>query len=248
VQATCQQFVRTDKSVHLEWRARTAFLRQNLRGQRSFAVVEAFSSVFWFPMRAANLGIIAILGEMRMNRRLVFSVSGFGIFLVCASAAWAADQPTVANIYDRQLTIVEHDVVGLAEAMPADKYGFAPTQGEFKGVRTFAEQVKHLASVVYLSSAAVLGQKPPVDTGGEAGPASVKTKEQIVAYLKGAFAYGHKAMNSLTEKNQLDLVQSPMGESTRAASAGMAAWHSFDHYGQMVVYARMNGIVPPASR
>ena len=168
--------------------------------------------------------------------------------LFCVSTGWAADAPSLAKIYDGQLTIVEHDIVGLAEAMPADKYGFAPTQGEFKGVRTFAEQVKHLASVVYLSSAAVLGQKPPIDTGGENGPASVKTKEQIVAYLKDAFAYGHKAMQSLTEKNQLDQVQSPMGQSTRVASAGMAAWHSFDHYGQMVVYARMNGIVPPASR
>jgi len=183
-----------------------------------------------------------------MNRKAPLSLLAFGIALFCASAAWAAEAPTLAKIYDGQLTIVERDVVGLAEAMPAEKYGFAPTQGEFKGVRTFAEQVKHLASVVYLASSAVLGQKPPVETGGENGPDTVKTKEQIVAYLKGAFAYGHKAMNSLTEKNQLDQVQSPMGQSTRIASAGMTAWHSFDHYGQMVVYARMNGVVPPASR
>jgi uncharacterized damage-inducible protein DinB len=169
--------------------------------------------------------------------------------LSAGTAALAAD-PTIASILDGQITNAEHDAVPLAEAMPADKYDFAPTNGNFKGVRTFAQQAKHLSAVIYVVSAAALEQKPPVDTGGEDGPASVKTKEQVVEFMKGAFAYAHKAAQSLTAKNQLDMVASPFGgaKSPRAGLVGMVGWHTFDHYGQMVVYLRMNGLVPPASR
>jgi uncharacterized damage-inducible protein DinB len=165
-------------------------------------------------------------------------------------AAFAAQAPTIAQIYDGEVAAAEREIVPLAEAMPADKYNFAPTAGEFKGVRTFAEQVKHLAAVVYMVAAAAQKEAPPVDVGAEKGPQSARTREQIVEYLKGAFAYAHKAALALDEKNQLELVKSPFGEGqiTRAGAVAIASWHSFDHYGQMVVYARMNGIVPPASR
>ena len=85
---------------------------------------------------------------------------------------------------------------------------------------------------------------------GENGPASLTSKDDIVKYLKDAIAYGHKAMNSLTAQNISDLVQSAFGDNKvpRMSMASLAVWHSFDHYGQMVVYARMNGIIPPASR
>jgi hypothetical protein len=62
----------------------------------------------------------------------------------------------VAAIFQNQLTLVESDVVSLAEAMPAEKYDFKPTAGEFTGVRTFGEQVKHLATMIYMTSAIVL--------------------------------------------------------------------------------------------
>ncbi len=165
-------------------------------------------------------------------------------------AAFAAEPPAIARLYDSQITGAEREIVPLAEAMPAGKYGFAPTSGEFKGVRTFAQQVKHLAAVVYLVAAAAQKEAPPVDTGGENGPDSAKTKEQIVAFLKASFAYAHKAAQSLDERNQLEMVKSPFGqgEMARGAALAIASWHSFDHYGQMVVYARMNGIIPPASR
>ncbi|HWB83929.1 MAG TPA: DinB family protein [Bryobacteraceae bacterium] len=169
--------------------------------------------------------------------------------LASAAFAYAAGAPTVASIYNGQIRGIESDIVPLAEAMPADKYNFAPTQGEFTGVRTFAQQAKHVAAVVYAMSAAALNEKPPVNIESEDGPASMQSKEQIVQFLKGAFAYAHKAANSLTAENQLDQVKA-IGEGTmaRGQAVGMVAWHSFDHYGQMVVYARMNGIVPPASR
>jgi hypothetical protein len=181
---------------------------------------------------------------------LVRSSTLLAICALCAAAAFGAEPPTIAKLYDSQISSIERDVVPLAEAMPAAGFGFAPTQGEFKGVRTFGDQAKHLAAVVYLVAAAALNEKPPVDTGGEAGPASAKSKEQIVQFLKGAFAYAHKAAQALNEKNQLELVKSPFGDGqiTRGSALSIACWHSYDHYGQMVVYARMNRVVPPASK
>jgi len=170
--------------------------------------------------------------------------------LIAAGAAWAADDAQIAKMHDTFLTSADKEIVSLAEAMPADKFNFAPTEGTFKGVRTFGDQCKHLAAVVYMVSAASLGEKPPVDTGGENGPADAKSKDQIVAFMKAAFAYAHKAANAVTADNEHALVNSPFGDGKimRGAVLDMAVWHSFDHYGQMVVYARMNGVVPPASR
>lgn len=179
------------------------------------------------------------------------------IFLMVASAlflttaAVAAEPVSVANLYDSELKTVESDLVPLAEAMPTDKYDFRPTEGAFQDVRTFGQQIKHIAAVMYMVTAASQGQKPPVDVGtGENGPDSAKSKAQIVQFLKDAIAFGHKMTNQLTDKNQMDLVKSPFGGSDqpRAGLAHVAVWHSFDHYGQMVVYARMCGVVPPASR
>src|ERR1051325_672125 len=83
----------------------------------------------------------------------------------------AADAPTIASIFDDQVSNIEHEIVPLVQAMPADKFGFAPTNGTFQGVRTFAQQAKHVAAVMYMVSAAALDQKPPVDLGtGENGP------------------------------------------------------------------------------
>jgi len=155
----------------------------------------------------------------------------------------------LAKTMDYELKILEHDLVPLAEAMPAARYDFAPTNGEFKGVRTFGEQVKHVAGGIYGASATVLGEKPPVDLGpGGGGAADLKTKEEIVKFLKGAFAYAHRAMATLTEANSGEEVDAGWGKHSRLFMADVILWHSYDHYGQMVVYVRMNGIVPPASR
>ena len=151
---------------------------------------------------------------------------------------------------DRSVKGVEDEFVPAAEALPEDKYGYAPTNGEFKGVRTFAQQVKHVAAVNYLVAASMLGEKPPVDTGGENGPDSVKSKADVVKFLKDSFAYVHKATGAITEKNQTKAIKSPFGEgmTTPLGMATLIVGHCFDHYGQMVVYLRSNGIVPPASR
>ncbi len=184
----------------------------------------------------------------------------FGFLAVCvlALAALGVTQDnkgkdehlTVTQVLDRTVTNIEHEFVPAAEAMPEDKFGFAPTGGEFKGVRTFAQQIKHVASVNYELGAAILEEKPPVDVSDEAGPASITTKADILKYLNDSFVYVHKAVQTINEKNLVETVRSPWGEGrvTRLSLATSVAWHGFDHYGQMVEYLRMNGIIPPASR
>jgi hypothetical protein len=135
--------------------------------------------------------------------------------------------------------------------MPAGKLDFRPGQGEFAKVRTFAEQIKHVAAVNFMIGAAILGEKLPRDIGkGENGPDDVKGKDAVVKFLKDSFAYLHRAMSSVTDKNQVELIAAPWGSDkmARGSLAIIGVSHPFDHYGQMVVYARMNGVIPPASR
>lgn len=173
------------------------------------------------------------------------------LLLGLSFSALSADM-TVARLYDMQLSQVESEILPLVKEAPEPVFGFAPKEGAFKNARTFARQVKHVATVLYMVSAAAMQQKPPIDPGSdEEGPADVKTKEQVVKYLSDAFAYAHKAMNTLTDKNQFDPVKAPfpgVPDVPRAAIANIGISHTFNHYGQMVVYARMNNFVPPASR
>ena len=157
---------------------------------------------------------------------------------------------TVTQVLDGSVSNLEREFVPAAEAMPGDKFGFAPTNGEFKGVRTFGEQIKHVAAVNYIFGAAILSEKVPVDVGDESGPASMKTKAEILNYLKESFAYVHKAIQTINDKNLVEPVKSPFGEGTvtRLSLATSVSAHASDHYGQMVEYLRMNGIVPPSSR
>jgi uncharacterized damage-inducible protein DinB len=150
------------------------------------------------------------------------------------------------------LRSVQKQIVSAAEAMPADKYGFAPTDGEFKGVRTFGQQVKHLAATNHILAAAALGEEPPVDAGDEMGPESVRTKAEILEYLNGSFAHLAKAIDAIGDKtatvNSSPISPLKATQTTRLALTVESLIHSFNHYGQMVEYLRMNGIVPPASR
>jgi uncharacterized damage-inducible protein DinB len=175
-----------------------------------------------------------------------------------SSAAFAAnpqagdkDKPTFAAVYDHALGSVEKEVVEAAEAMPEDKFNFAPTgPGEFKGVRTFAMQVKHIAVANYAFGSAILGEKPPIPLGGPNGPDNITSRADILKYLKDSYAYAHKALAIINESNILTPTKGPFGDkpTTRLAMATSMVSHPFDHYGQMVVYLRMNGIIPPASR
>jgi DinB superfamily len=173
-----------------------------------------------------------------------------GSGLALAQDPKPAEHHSIAQVLDHSIAGVENEFVPAAEAMPEDKYSFAPTNGEFKGVRTFAQQVKHVAAVNYLVGAAILGEKPPVELGGESGPDSIKSKADIVKFLKDSFIYAHRAVNTINEGNLLTPIKSPFGQGmvTRLGMSTLIFGHCFDHYGQMVEYLRMNNIVPPASR
>ena len=160
--------------------------------------------------------------------------------------------PTSASqVLDRGLGGLERQLVPLVEAMPEDKFGYTPTGGEFKGVKTFAQQAKHLAMVNFLLGAALLNEKPTVDMKDEEnGPEAMKSKAEIVKFLKDSFVYAHKGVNAIKDAELIAPVPSPFGpnKTTRLNLAMILTSHGMDHYGQMVVYLRHNGIIPPASR
>jgi uncharacterized damage-inducible protein DinB len=168
---------------------------------------------------------------------LVLTVS-----LVVPVRASAAETPGQA--YAKLLQGQEKEFVSVAEAMPADKYDFAPTSGEFKGVRTFAQQVTHVASAQYFFFKG-FGVASSVDPKALS---KLTSKDEIVKAIKDAFAYAEKSAETITTQNAFDPLAEVDGATTRATIAAVALAHTNDHYGQMVVYLRMNGVIPPASR
>jgi uncharacterized damage-inducible protein DinB len=166
-----------------------------------------------------------------------------------AQASLAA--PTLASAIDREISAVEKQVLDAAEAMPDDKFNFSPESlnlpgGNYKGVRTFAVQVKHIGASNYFIRSGITGDKLPANLKDGNGPEDVKTKAEILIFLKDSFALGHRAAATLTTENML---QTPgQRKSTRLHLATFGVAHAFNHYGQLVEYLRMNGIVPPASR
>ena len=163
------------------------------------------------------------------------------------------EQPTatITSVVDRDINNVEKQIVDVAEAMPEDKFNFSPESltipgDDYRGVRTFALQVKHVAASNYAIWSPLTGDRFPKDFMGGNGPENLKTKAEIIQFLKDSFALGRKAAAMLTTENML---QNPEGtKSTRLRLAEFGVAHAYDHYGQMVEYLRMNGIVPPASR
>jgi len=176
--------------------------------------------------------------------------------LASASVAHAQTQPlppptSLASMVDRDITAVEKQLVDAAEAMPDDKFNFTPESltisgDDYKGVRSFAVQVKHVASSNYFIWSPITGDAVPAAIKDGNGPADVKTKAEILKFLKDSFALGHKAAATLTPENMLQPVGKGNSPRLRLAEFGVA--HAYNHYGQMVEYLRMNGIVPPASR
>jgi hypothetical protein len=135
----------------------------------------------------------------------------------------------------------------VVETMPASKFNFAPSAGAFKNVRTFGVQTRHIAFCLNEVAVALLGEAmlPHAD---QEGPRNLTTKDDIVRYLKDAFAHAHKAIGTLTNENLLEQIPDPYVEklrTTRLDAAGILLSHTWDHYGQVVVYLRMNHLTPP---
>jgi uncharacterized damage-inducible protein DinB len=167
----------------------------------------------------------------------------FAVTTLLIAPAFAAPA-SPAEVYEKLFTAQAGEVVSAAEAMPADKYNFVPTSGEFTGVRTFAQQVTHIAEAQYFFFKG-FGVKPTID------PKSITaltSKDDIVKALKDSYAFAEEAMKTITPQNAFEKIGAVDGTDTRASIAAFGLSHTNDHYGQMVVYLRLNGIVPPASR
>jgi len=167
-----------------------------------------------------------------------------------AAASRPAERQAVGRVLDAWVSIVEKLVIPTADALPESRYAYSPSDGEFKGVRTFAGQVKHLAAANYQLGARILGEEPPAGTRGESAPESVRTKAEILEYARGSFAVLHRAATAIDETNLLEPIPGAANEEqkTRLGLIVDALLHASNHYGQIVEYLRGNGIVPPASR
>ena len=163
-------------------------------------------------------------------------------------AAPVAKKPTLAAAIQTQWKFVAGEFIAAAEAMPEEKYSFVPADGEFKGVRTFAEQVRHVACANFAFFKEMEKLPPPPDCEkGE--PANIQTKSDLMTYLGQSFVYGETVIGKVTSLNMTDPVEGRYaGPNTKIGMCITAVWHVSDHYGQIVEYLRMNGIVPPASR
>jgi uncharacterized damage-inducible protein DinB len=155
----------------------------------------------------------------------------------------AAANSSPAQIYAKLFSSQENEVISAAEAMPADKYDFKPTKGTFEGVRTFAQQLTHIAASQYYFFGN-FGVQGGVDSDAID---KLTKKDDVIQALRNSYAFAQQAIDTITVENAFE----PLGGEHKATRAGLVATtlaHTNDHYGQLVVYLRMNGIVPPASR
>lgn len=181
---------------------------------------------------------------------VLFSIAHFASLIPAAQAQAAKEKKpaTIASSVNMIWKVMEEEFISAADAMPENKYSFAPTSGAFKNVRTFAEQVKHTACANFGFFSEFEGKTPPPDCEKGGGVYPANTKAELMKYLRDSFAYGDKMIATLNEKNSLNPITGRYaGPNTKLGIAVVAVWHGADHYGQIVEYLRMNGIVPPGS-
>src|SRR6266403_5318673 len=193
---------------------------------------------------------------------IIFLSMGFAL----PASTQQAQQPTamelskkesVASAFLRSTALQEYEVRSAAEAMPEELYSYRLAEGKFKDqkpefgpaeMRTFAEQVKHVACANFGFASELNGDKPP-EGCDKGGPDPAKTKRELLIYLRNSFLAIRKSFTAISAKNQFEPIEGPYaGPNTRLGLAGVVIWHNADHYGQMAVYLRLNGIVPPPSR
>ena len=198
-----------------------------------------------------------------MMKRMVVAVVLAGCCMTGARAQTGATAPKVpagtmidpGKSMDGLLKIYEGEIMGAVNAMPADKFSFAPSAAIFKpeqkvdylspndkGVRTFGQMVAHIAQANYYFFGITWGAKPDADVKAMG---DLTSKEDTVKALAGSFAYAHKQLATLTAANAFASLKD---DNTRTSTAAFGIAHMCDHYGQLAEYLRMNGIVPPASQ
>jgi len=134
--------------------------------------------------------------------------------------------------------------------MPENNYDFTPENlniknSDFEGVRTFAGQIVHIATDNILIWSAITGDPVRTDIEDVNGPKTIKTKKDVIEYLKSSFAVGRRAISNLTTQNAMDLVQFRWRKLSKLDLAFYALTHANEHYGQMALYLRLCGIIPP---
>ncbi len=185
-------------------------------------------------------------------RRLVaatcVTLAFLAMFAVPAAAQQERIPKDIAESIGFALKWTEGQFLALAEAMPEDEYSFIPKDGNFDGVRSFAEQVKHVACAQFAFLNEIEGKTPP-EHCEKGGPSPAKTKAELLKYLRESFDYGNRVLPTINAQNVLARAEGPYaGPNTKLGIAVAAVWHIADHYGQLVVYLRMNGIVPPSTQ
>jgi uncharacterized damage-inducible protein DinB len=211
-----------------------------------------------FTLSAFSLACLVSLSHVPPSRNLLpFQGKPAAAEQRAPTAAEMSNKETVASAFLRSLEYQEYEVRSAAEAMPEEKYSYRPANGKFKNattpvgpseVRTFAEQVKHVACSNFAFAAELDGAKPP-EACDKGGPGSAKTKNELLVYLRDSFAAIRKSLQAVNARNMYDPIEGPYaGPNTRLGLATVVVWHAADHYGQMLLYLRENGIVPPASR
>src|SRR5579864_7159252 len=163
---------------------------------------------------------------------------GTGAASAQVPATQAAPTPTITGVMDREVSSIEKDVVAAADAMPEDKYDFNPKSlnipgSSYDNVRTFGDLVKHLATANYFFYSQVVGEKPPTAITGPNGPATMKSKADIMQFLKDSFALGHRAAKGVNSDNLLQTVQVRQNKMPILYAMSFALWHSEDMYGQI---------------
>jgi uncharacterized damage-inducible protein DinB len=135
-------------------------------------------------------------------------------------------------------------LIAMAEDFPEDKYDFKPTPAQ----RSFAEQLLHASGANYFFTNLCLGQKPPAEEDPKRD--QYKTKADVVSFVKKSFADGAAAIKAKGDKGMTDLVVDPdSNQQVRVSDMAYAfIEHSGEHYGQLAVYYRVAGLVPPESR
>lgn len=164
--------------------------------------------------------------------------------LVCVSLSGAlvhaqsAADPLSAGIKGIY-TIAKTNVTRAAEKMPEENYAFKPTPD----VRSFGQIVGHIADAQYLFCSAATGEKNPAP-GIEK---SKNTKADLVKALNDAFAYCDKAYDGMTDAHAADIVKFFGRDQARLAILAFNSAHDMEHYGNLVTYMRIKGLVPPSS-
>jgi uncharacterized damage-inducible protein DinB len=185
-----------------------------------------------------------------MKKRIAGPVLGLavslGALLLFARASSEAPRPapSASQVVLSQWNEIGRKLIAMAEDFPEDKYDFKPTPVQ----RTFAEQLLHATSSMYYFTDPATGQKPRYAEDPKRD--SLKTKAQIVAFTNKSVEDGAAVIKSKGDKGMSESIADPetKQQETIADLAYSIIEHSGEHYGQLVVYYRVAGLVPPESR